>query len=132
MSISGLTIMKGATGISVTGGTSNTFSDDGLDVKSGIHVTNVTQTNFLERDHATFKNRPFRQNSDGSYTKGLRTFNYTMPITLNSGIISYQVFRGEAEMHPEMTAAQNLEFRLAICQLVMAGHLDGFWKYGTI
>lgn len=130
--ISSLAIMKGATGISVTGGVSTSFQDDGLDVKNGIHVTNVTQTNFLERDHATFKNRPYRQNSDGSFTKGLRTFNYTMPITLASGVTSYQVARCEAEIHPEMTAAQMLEFRLTLCQLIMDGDLDAFWKYGSI
>lgn len=130
--INGITLKKGATGISVTAGTDAVWTDDGLDVKNGIHVVDSTSTNFITRPHATFKNRPAQLQPDGTWSKGKRDFNVTTPIVLASGATSFPVFRGGMELHPEMTAAQILELKMLACQMIMDAELDAYYTYGSI
>lgn len=132
MAINGITLMKGATGITVTAGTSAVYTDDGLEVKNGIHVVDSTATNFITRPHATFKNKPAALQPDGSWSKGRRDFNITTPIVLASGATSFPVFRGTMELHPEMTAAQILELKMLACQIIMDAELAEYFSYGSI
>lgn len=130
--INGATFMKGATGITVTAGTSAAFTDDGLEVKNGIHVVDSTATNFITRPHATFKNRPAQLQPDGTWSKGKRDINITTPIVLASGLVSFPVYRGTFELHPEMTAAQILELKMLACQSIMDADLNDYYSFGSI
>lgn len=132
MSINGISLQKGATGITVTAGTATVFTDDGLDVKGGIHVVDSTATNFITRPHMTFKNKPAALQSDGTWSKGKRDINLTTPIVLASGKTAFPVFRGTFEIHPEMTAAQILELRMLACQMIMDAELNDFYSYGSV
>lgn len=132
MSINGITFKKGATGITVSDGTDTVWTDDGLDVKNGIHIVDSSSTDFITRPHGTFKNRPAQLQPDGTWSKGKRDFNITMPIVLASGATSFPVFRGAMEFHPEMTAAQILELRMLACQAIMDAELDAYFTYGSV
>lgn len=132
MAINGISLLKGATGITVAAGTETVFSDDGLDVKNGIHVVDTTEANFIIRKHMTFKNKGAQLLPDGTYSKGKRDFNVTTPIVLASGKTSFPVFRGTMELHPEMTAAQILELRMLACQSIMDAELDSYYSIGSV
>lgn len=132
MAINGITLLKGATGITVTAGIGTVFSDDGLDVKNGIHVVDTTEANFIIRKHLTFKNKGAQLLPDGTYSKGKRDFNVTAPFVLASGKTSFPVFRGTMELHPEMTAAQILELRILSCQAIMDAELDSYYSIGSV
>jgi hypothetical protein len=132
MSIEGLTLMKGATGITVVGGTSAEFTDDGLQVSNGIHVVDESETNALVRPHATFKNKPHALQGNGTYSKGVRTVNITVPKLLADGTISYTVFRGTIEIHPELSVAEITEIRRLAVQCLSDADLDNFYVYGSV
>lgn len=91
----------------------------------------TSNTNHLTRAHATFKNRPWQPQSDGTFSKGRRDFNITTPKVLASGVVSYPVFRGTMELHPEMTAAEVLELKMLACQCIMDAELNDFYSLGT-
>lgn len=131
MSISDLNLQKGATGITITGGTATAYQNDGLDVKNGIHVVDTTEANFLLRQHATFKNKAATLQSSGSYSKGIRNFNYTIPYAETDGSISYAVFRGQMDLPATVATAVVLQLRLMATQQIMDAQLDNFHVYGT-
>lgn len=132
MSINGVSLLKAATGIVVNGGTATVFTDDGLEVKNGIHVIDAANPSFQTRIHGTFKNKSPQIQPDGTYSKGSRDLNFTTPILLASGRISFQVFRGSFEIHPEMTVAQILEMRLMACQCIMDAEFDAYYNAGSV
>jgi hypothetical protein len=132
MSINGISLQKASTGITVVGGTATVFDDDGLEVKNGIHVVDTTETDYISRIHATFKNRSPSLQADGTFTKGRRDINLTIPLTLASGAISYPVYRGSFEIHPEMTTAQIAEIRRLAVQTIADTELDNYYNIGSV
>lgn len=132
MPLNGISIQKSATSMTVVGGTAAVHESDGLEVKNGIHVVDTSVTSKVERPHATFKSKPFALQSDGSYSKGKLSVNYTKPKTLASGATSYQVVRVEFEIHPELTNAEILDLRLIGAQLITDAETDGFFNNGSI
>ena len=132
MPINGMSLQKGATSITVVGGTATVFATDGLKVANGIHVIDTSVTDLTLVPHATFKSKPHALQSDGKYSKGRRDFNYTLPIILASGTRSFQVFRGMFEIHPEAPPAVQLEMRLMACQMIMNAGLNNYHTSGAI
>lgn len=129
--INGITIKTGASGMTVTGGSDRVYADDGLRVTSGLHVTDQSAADLTLSTHATFKNKPHALQSSGKFSKGIRTFNFTLPIILADGSISYQTFEGEFGLHPAITVAQLLEMRMVAAQLIIDSELDAYYRYGT-
>jgi hypothetical protein len=123
--------MNDATGISVTGGTGTVYEDDGLEVRNGIHVVDTTEADFLDRKHITLRNRPYSLQSDGSYSKGVRSIVVTMPHELADGTRSFGVVRLSFELHPELTAAQINELRRLAAQVANDAETDNFFLYGS-
>lgn len=132
MAINNISLLKAATGITVTGGSATTYQNDGLDVKNGIHVVDTSETNFLIRPHATFKNKAAAAQPGGKFSKGVRSFNFTIPFAEADGTISYPVFRGTMDLPPTMSVAQILQLRLMATQIIMDSELDNYFVYGTI
>jgi len=131
--INGISLLNDSTGLVPSGGVATPYDSDGADIPNGIHVVdNTTETNFLLRNHITFKNRAHSQQPNGGFSKGIRSFVLTMPILLADGTISYQVSRVSTEIHPEMVAAQILEHRLLTAQCIIDAELDDFYAYGVI
>lgn len=129
--LSNVSLQKGATGHTIVGGVATAHQDDGLDVKSGVHVVDITESNFLLRPHGTFKNKPASLQGNGKFSKGIRSFNYTIPYLEPDGTVSYPVFRGSFDFPPTMTVAQILQMRLMSAQMILAAGTDNFHNFGT-
>jgi len=131
MSIDGISLLKSPSSVAWTGGTATVFENDSTSVRNGIHVADTSNDDFLTRDHMTFKSRsPVRQ-KDGSFSKGTRDINVTMPITLADGSIAYNVARTTYEIHPETSAAQLSTLRHYSGQTALDSELDKFFTIGT-
>lgn len=132
MTLASYTPMKGATGISVTGGAAALHNEDAVQVNNGVHVYDTTEPNFVERAHATFKSRNPSKRSDGTFAKGWRSFNYTIPFTNAAGTIEYLTFRGEMDIPAECLQADILELRLQAVQQIMDSDTDNYYNAGNI
>lgn len=132
MGLIGLTLLKNATSASATGGTSVTFQPVGVEVKSGVNVADVAETDQTVRTHVTFTNRPARQLGDGTFSKSKRTFTVITPIALADGSITPGVFRGELEIHPKLTQAQVDNLRLLACQCLCDADVLSFLNTGNL
>jgi hypothetical protein len=131
MPINGMSLSKGATSVTIVGGTATSYVSDGITVSGGIHVVDSTVQDLTLIPHLTFKSKPHRLLPDGKYSKAKREGNFTLPTTLASGDKVYNVARWTFELHPELTAAQILEMRIMTCQAIMDAELDSFYKLGA-
>lgn len=132
MPLNGSIIKAGATSLSVTGGTDVTLKVNGQSVANGIQLHNEAQADFRIRENLTAKNRPPVAGKDGNWTKGKQQITFVMPKILTSGAITYNLFRGEMEVHPETTAAEKLDLKLRAAQIMSDSDFDGFWAFGTL
>lgn len=132
MPINGSTIMMGATGGTITGGTSATFSQDGVEVKNGIHVADSSEADFTIRPNATFRNRNPELLPDGSYSKAKRSISYVKPKKLTSGSVVFNVARIELEMHPEMSVTEVANLRYEAAQMLLDADFTNFITLGTL
>jgi hypothetical protein len=133
MSINGITLLNEATAVSLTGGTGIVFEDDSTPVATGIRVSDTDETDLRLKKHVTFKNRNAQMQGDGSFSKARKDVILTVPFELADGSISYQVFRGQCELHPEFVAvAANLaNFRYLAVQTISDSELDKFYAHGS-
>lgn len=131
--LNGITLMNGATGVSVTAGTSLVFEDDGTPVNAGIRVSDQSELDLRLKKHLTFKNFNSQMQSNGTFSKARKFIILTIPFELADGSISYQVIRTEAELHPEFVAvaANLLNFRLLGAQVLTDAEADSFWAHGS-
>lgn len=132
MALNNSVIKAAATSLSVTGGTDVTFKVNGQTVANGIQLHNEGQADFRIRENLTAKNRPPVAGKDGAYTKGKQQVTLVMPKLLASGAITYNLFRGELEVHPETTAAEKLDLKLRGAQIMSDADFDGFWAFGSL
>lgn len=132
MAIKGSIVKSGASGMTVTGGTDKTFTDDGQVVTRGIHVHDAAQADFRYRDNAIFQNKQPSVNPDGTYGKARRSVAIYLPRALASGKTTVNLVRIEVEVHPEMSAAVELEARLLAAQLLTDADYTSFWTAGSL
>jgi hypothetical protein len=132
MSISTLSLQKDATGGTTTGGTAMALSSDGVDVKNGIHLADMSELNFIIRSNMTLRTRnPVLQN-DGSYSKAKRYITIVVPKILADGSVSFPLRRIECEDHPEMTAAEITNLNMLAAQVFTDSDLANFLLYGSL
>jgi hypothetical protein len=129
--INGITLLSGATGISVTGGSSIVMKDDAAEIPNGIHVVDTSVSTSLLRPHSTFKSKAASY-ANGKAVKGRRDFIHVRPKTLSDDTVCYPLARVSFEIDPEMTAAELLELKLQAVQHIMDSELDDFYTYGTV
>lgn len=118
MGLATIGLMDGATGFTVTGGSLKTYTPDGQTVSNGIHVADNTVTDFRVKPHITWKNRNPQRQSDGSYSKGVRTTIVTVPyLEVATGKVYFVTERRTMEYAPEIPAAviKNARFLAAQC-----------------
>lgn len=132
MPISGATVMAGATGITVTAGTSKTYSPNGVVVPSGIQIADTAETDYRIRKNMTFKNRQPTLDSLGVYSKDKKGATYVQPKILASGKTVFNLIRVEREVHPESTAAEALELNYIAAQLVSDPDFASLWSVGSL
>lgn len=131
MSIDGISVLKAATGITITGGSASVWESDGAKIDNGIHIVDTSESNFIVRKHATFKSRsPVLAN--GLYSKGKRDVTIVAPKILLDGSVSFPLYRGSFEFHPEMTAAERLELKMLAVQSIMDSETDNFYTFGSV
>lgn len=133
MPISGCTILNGSTAQAApTGGTSVTLTENGVTVPNGKSVADASNTNFLTRLYAVFRNKPPAKQPDKTYSKGKRSATATQPKLLANGDYVNNLIRIELELHPETTTAETVSIMLNGSQLLTDADFQEFWKSGSV
>lgn len=132
MSIVNMSLLKDATAGSVTGGTAMALSSDGVEVKNGVHVADIGESNFLIRTNMTLRTRNPARQSDGSYTKGKRWVTVVSPKIIADGSTVFNVTRHEIEIHPETTDAEVDNMLFLGAQVFTDSDLTSFHKTGSL
>lgn len=130
MGIQNMTLLDGAT-VSATGGTTQTFTPDGVTVPNGIHVADAANADFKTRENVTFRTRN-PQLVNGVYTKAKRWVTFTVPQVLGNGTIVFNLVRIEVEYHPDMASADFLDMLKKGAQLFIDADLTTFWSAGNL
>lgn len=125
-------ISKGATP-SITGGTAINFADDGQTVSNGVHCVNSGATDVRLQESVTLKTRRPTLKDGKFISKDKRSWVYSKPYLLADGTITYGVFRGEVELHPDVTsfATEQADLRKTGCQLMFDAELETFNLNGS-
>lgn len=118
--------------ISNTGGTAKVFADDGVTIPNGVHLTVPGTADFRVRESATFRYTPPKLLVDGSYTRAKFVASVTVPKALSSGKYANNVFRIEADIHPESTSTEQQDIRKLAAQLLIDSDTDNFWAAGSM
>jgi hypothetical protein len=132
MSISALSLMKNATSGTVTGGTAMALSSDGEEVKNGVHVADMSESDFTIRTNMTLRTRNPVKQPDGSYSKGKRWITIVVPKTLDDGTIVFNLIRQEMEIHPKTTTAEIANIELLASQVWTDSDLSDFRRNGSL
>ena len=132
MPILGLSLQQDATGGTTTGGTAMALSSDGVEVKNGIHVADMSESNFALRTHITLSTRNPQLLADGTYSKGKRKVTIVVPKLLASGAIAFNVNRQSVEVHPETTVAEQTNLHMLGAQVWTDADLTNFLLYGSL
>lgn len=132
MGIQALTLMDAATSCSVTGGASKTYSPDGQTVVNGMHVADGAETDFRVRKQITFRTRNPQRQSDGSFSKGKRWITLYCPYLKANGTVAPNVERYESEVDPETPAANAINNRKLMSQLLFDADVESFHTSGSL
>lgn len=127
-----ITLMDGATGFTVTAGTGKAYTADGQTVTNGIHMSDVSVSDFRVRPHLTVKNRNPQRQSDGSYSKGKQDMIYTVPFLKADGTVAFTTVRYSFEYDPEASAASLKNARFMMAQCLFDSELEGFHATGAL
>lgn len=132
MPINGMTLLSGATN-AATGGTSKTFSVDGQQIKAGIHVADLSVSDFRLRPGITFKSRMPSKKSDGTWVKGKFSATIVIPKLLANGTtVDYPLGRVEIEPVAESTEAEIVAILSYMAQLCFDVDTVSFMKTGSL
>lgn len=130
MGLQNATILTGAT-VSVSGGTVQTFTPDGVFIQNGVHLADAAEASYAIRQSLTLKTRN-PQLSGSVYGKGKRWATLTVPKVLADGTISFNVVRIEVEVHPEMSSADQTDMLKKAAQLFVDADFTSFWATGSL
>lgn len=120
-----------AANITVAAGTDATFTPDGVEVPSGLHLADAGTADFRVRPKISIKTRNPQLNN-GSFSKGKRWFTLTIPRLLADGTYVNDVVRVEQEAHPETSASDAEAHRLMAAQAMFDSDLSSFWSTGSL
>lgn len=131
MPLTSAVVKNGATAMTPTGGTDQTFTPDGQTVANGIHIADAAQTDFRIRDNVTLKSKQPTLAADGTYSKSKRSATLVLPRTLPNGKPSFPLIRMEVEAHPDLAASVEQELRMKGAQMLTSSHFSAFWVTGS-
>lgn len=132
MSVESCTFKKGATAITPTGGTDQSFTETGSNVQNGINVADATVADFRVRPSIIFKNRQPVQAANGTWTKAKRSVSLTIPKVVSTGETVFNLVRIDLEAHPESTTAEVNELRFLAAQILGSAESLNFFQAGSI
>jgi hypothetical protein len=124
--------LKAGGSISVTGGTDQSFTDDGQTVPGGAHYVVPAVDDFNVRPQLTAKYRAPQLGSDRKYGKDKKSLSYVQPMKLEDGTIVFNTLRIEREVHPDMEAADVLSMNSIGAQLLSDTDTADFWAAGSL
>lgn len=131
MSILNFAVQTGATGFTVTAGTSKTFSVDGAQVPAGVHVSDASNLDFKSRLNMTLRSKlPVRQ-QDGSYSKGRNFITVTMPYVLADGSVDLSIHKYEGDYTVNVPAATVKDGRYLLAQMLFDSEIENFHTSGS-
>lgn len=126
-----MTLKSGAT-LAPTGGTDFVFAPDGISIQNGVHLTVPAVADYSARPVATVKYRAPVLGADGVYTKDKKSVSFSIPRTLASGKVVFDVLRIEREVHPETSAANALDMNVLGAQMLFDSEAATFWSAGSL
>lgn len=126
-----IVVKDSATSMSVVGGSDQTFSRDGRPVTNGLNYVDANDPDFFTRDTLALKSVGANVQSDGSYSRDKREVLLRDPYadaTHGNQVVNARVL---IDSHPGATAAQKLNARLRLAQLLADAAMDAFWNTGS-
>lgn len=132
MPLNGAIVKKDATGITVTAGTDQTFTNDGAAIVNGVHLVDAGQADYRIRRNLTFKVKQPTYSPVSGYSKDRKGVTLTCPKILADGTTVFNLIRIEREIHPESTAAEMLDVNRVAAQLLSDADFDAFWSVGSL
>jgi hypothetical protein len=132
MGVQSLTLKEDATSIAPVAGTDLTYTPDGVSIPNGIHLAAASVTDFRVRPNITLKTKNPPLNADGTYGKGKRWLNVTVPKILADGTTSFNLVRIEVEVHPESTVAETTDLVYQAAQLLFDADTTQFIQTGSL
>lgn len=132
MALNGLSIADNATSLSVTGGTAQAFTPDGVLVNNGIHVAAAAVADFRVRPHISFKNKVPQRNSNGEFGYGTREFILTEPYLHTDGKVYYVTRTTTERWHPVIPAATIKNARYKCAQVMFDADSENFNSAGDL
>lgn len=132
MALKNMSLLAGAT-VNATGGTAQTFVDDGVSIPNGVHLVVPADTDYQTRRTATVKYRPPSIDvKTGMYSKDKKSVSYTFPMVLSSGQVVFNVIRVEREVHPALAATDAAELLKIAAQICTDADTAQFWASGSL
>lgn len=132
MTIAALSLQQDATGGTTTGGTAMPLSRDGVEVKNGVHVADMAESDFTIRTNMSLRSRVPQLQSDGTYSKGKRFATIVVPKVLADASIAFNLIRIEVEVHPETTTAEKTNLHMLAAQVFTDSDLTDFLQNGSL
>jgi hypothetical protein len=117
--------------VTIAAGTDSTFTPDGVEIPSGLHLADAGVADFRERPQVTLKTRNPKLVGT-TWQKGKRWLTTTIPRQAADGSYYYDVIRTEIEAHPETTAAQAEAHELMHAQMFWDSELSDFRRTGSL
>lgn len=128
MGLQNLQLTTNAT-IAVTGGTAQSFSPDNLEVAGGLHVVDVSVSDFRLRPQITFKAKSPVKKADGSYTKEIRSAKHVVSFLGADGVTQYDWIEVTSSLTPG--SVDLAELRKKGAQLCVDTDTDSFYTVGS-
>jgi len=132
MPLNGAIVKKDASGITVTAGTDQTFTNDGATIANGVHLVDAGQADYRIRRSLTFKVKQPTYGAVSGYSKDRKGVTLTSPKILTDGTTVFNLIRIEREIHPESTAAEMADLNRVGAQLLSDADFDSFWSVGSL
>jgi hypothetical protein len=133
MSATSVTVVNDAAiaDISIAAGTDSSFTPDGVEIPSGLHLADAGESDFRIRPQVTLKTRNPKL-VNGVWQKGKRWLTTTIPRQAADGSYYYDVVRSEIEIHPETSAADAEAHELMHAQMFWDSDLTSFRRTGDL
>jgi len=133
MGLKTMSLVENASSITVGGGQSLSFSDDGVTIPNGVHLIVPADADYATRRQVTVKFRPPTLDAKtGSYSKDKKSICIAVPIYLADGRIVFNTLRIEREVHPQFEVAKASDLNSLGAQMLSQSDCDNFWAAGSL
>jgi hypothetical protein len=114
------------------GGDPVAFTDDGISIPNGVHLT-TTDATYMSRKAITAKFRPATLDAKTTtLTKDKKTLSIACPMELGNGTIVFNVFRVEREVHPSTSVEDQQLLNNLAAGLILDADTANFWATGSM